>query len=51
MYVLLYCLGLDEGHMYSTELSYPCLYDEVGQSGFRLELPFYPDRALVRGAA
>ena len=47
LYVLLYCPGLDEGHMYSPELSYPCLYGEVGQSGFRLELPFYLDRAVA----
>ena len=33
--------------MYSPELSYPCLYGEVGQSGFRLGLQFYPDRAVA----
>ena len=47
LYVLLYYLGLDEGHMYSPELSYPCLYGGVGQSGFRLMLPFYPDHAVA----
>ena len=47
LYVLLYCPGLDEGHMYNPELSYPCLYGEVGQSGFQLELPFYPNRVVV----
>ena len=33
--------------MYGPELSYPCLYGEVGQSGFRLGLQFYSDRAVA----
>ena len=33
--------------MYGPELTYPCLYDGVGQSGFWLGLQFYPDRAVV----
>ena len=47
LYVLLYCPGLAEGHMYNPELLYPCLYGEMGQSGVRLELPLYPDRVVV----
>ena len=47
LYVLLYCPGPAEGHVYDPELSYPCLYGEVGQSGFRLRLPFYPDHAVA----
>ena len=46
-YVLLYCPGPAEGHMYNHELLYFCLYGEAGQAGVRLELPLYPDRVAV----
>ena len=46
-YVLLYCPGPAEGHMYNPELFYLCLYGEVGRSGVRLELPLCPDHVVV----
>ena len=33
--------------MYDHELFYPCLYDEAGRAGVRLELPLYPDHVVV----
>jgi len=33
--------------MYGPELTYPCLYGGVGQSGFWLGLQFYPDHAVA----
>ena len=46
-YVLLYCSGPAEGHMYGRGLIYLCLCDEAGWAGVRLELPLYPDHEVV----
>ena len=46
-YVLLYCSGPVEGHMYDHELFYLCICDEAGQAGVQLEFPFYPDHVVV----
>ena len=46
-YVLLYCSGPVEGHMYDHELIYLCLCDEAGQAGVRLELLLYPDHVVA----
>ena len=46
-YVLVYCSGPAEGHMYDHELFYLCLYNEAGRAGIRLELPLYPNHVAV----
>ena len=46
-YVLLYCPGPAEGHMYDPELFYLCLYGEVGRASVRLGLPLCPDHVVV----
>ncbi len=46
-YVLLYCPGLAEGHMYNPELFYLCFYDEVEWASVRLDLQFCPSHVVV----
>ena len=46
-YVMLYCSGHVEGHMYERELIYLCLCNEAGRAGIRLELPLCPGHVVV----